>query len=270
MSLVLTATFAVGCGNSAEDSLTEESDAVTSTSGTRGQAPARGVTREQAAALRSGFPMGIVESFEYFPDANALSDRVDATVAGTFSGYELNPESGDPNIYVPGYAGSSGVLRVYFELQRTLGGAAAEIAEAPERPGEGLIAVDLEYFIPSNYQAEHFAQLDALEGVRFLLFLVDGTIDLESTGAYQLWQDPFAAFAEGVDGTTVRVLHDQRLVGRESIERGAKLHPEASVPLEELGLPDEPPLPDILTRLEHRPFDEVLDELHDGEQSLRV
>ena len=46
---------------------------------------------------------------------------MDATVAGTFSGYELNPESGDPNFYVPGYAGSSGVLRVYFDVQRIWG-----------------------------------------------------------------------------------------------------------------------------------------------------
>ena len=88
-------------------------------------------------------------------------------------------------------------------------------------------------------------------------------------GAYQLWQDPFAAFAEGADGTTIRVLHEQRLVGRESIERGATLHPEASVALEELGLPDEP-LPDRLTPLEHRPFDEVLDELQDDDQLPRA
>ena len=40
----------------------------------------------------------------------------------------------------------------------------------------------------------------------------------------------------------------------------------ASVALEELGLPDEPPLPDFLTPLEHRPFDEVLDELQADDQ----
>lgn len=223
-----------------------------------------GVSVTEASALLSGFPPGVRERFEPFAEVGELADRVDATVSARFREFTLNPERGDgPDLYVPGYAGSAGVLRIFFEVERSLAGTSARLAEAPGRPGEGLIAVDLPYFIPAPYQAEHIEQLGALEGATFLLFLLDGTIDNERTGAYHLWDDPFAAFAVDPDGTTIRVVHDTDLVSRDAVLRGAQEHPEGSIPLEDYDPATEygRRFPDLLSSLEGRPVDEVLAEL---------
>jgi hypothetical protein len=227
--------------------------------------PAVGATVAEASALLSGFPVGVRERFEYFAGVSELEDRMAATVSAQFEGFVLNPESGaGPNLYVAGYAGSAGVLRVFFEVERSLGGGSSKIAEAPGRPNEGLIAVDLPYSIPEAYQAEHFDQLRALEGASFILVLLDATIDNKPTGAYHLWNDPFAALAVDPEGNAIRVVHDPDLVSRDSVIRGAKEHPGGgSIPLDEYDPASEygRRLPDLLSSLEGRPVDEVLVEL---------
>jgi len=206
-------------GHSAELSSTSTTGPTSST-----VAPRPPISTKALGSLLAGTPAGVYDRFDE-PVSNVaeLRDRSAVTVVATFVDYELNPAS-EPAIYVPGYAGSSGVLRLLFRVEAVLGGRAPEAVEAAGHEGEGTIAVDTDYWIPADLQAEHFDQLAELDNHRFVLFLEGGAVDNVSTGAYRLWVPPWGVLAESA-GELVRVWPDHELVLRRAVERGQALHP---------------------------------------------
>lgn len=221
--------------------------------------------------LLAGQPLATYDIFEPIESAADLVARTDLTVAATLTGFELNPgyepgkeSSDDPGIYVQGYAGPAGVLRLFFRPSEVVGGNdAGAPVEAVGRPGE--IAVDLEYWALEGFHDEHLAQVQRIadEQHTFVLVLEQGTIDGRATGAYRLWLVHDALAAVGQDGLVHRVVSPTiDYVAADAIARGEDLPEPTPVPThspEDDHGEDAPRITsDILTPGLDQPLDEYL------------
>lgn len=196
-------------------------------------------SREDAAQvdpslLFAGFAPGVYDNFVRYDNLEQVIAASGGTVVARFVGYEHNPgyvsgmeKTKEPGIYVPGYAGPYGVMRLYFEVDAVVGGAGDTVVEAPGRAGTRQIAVDIDYWMPISQQEEHFAALDATKSLsrRYVLVLTGGAVGMDSTGAYRLWTGPFGTFAETADETLELVAPDFTLVTKEAVERGKERTP---------------------------------------------
>lgn len=172
--------------------------------------------------LFAGPAPGVSDVFVRFDNLSVFLDATSLSAVVRFVDYELDPAPASPDIYVPGYAGPQGVMRLYFVVEEVVGGSDASIMPAPGRSGE-LVAVDVEYWIDPDAQPEHFGALDKLKGrpERLVLFLGAGLIGQARTGTYTLWTTPSGTFVEDDVGGQLRlVLPDYELVSREAVERG--------------------------------------------------
>lgn len=183
-------------------------------------------TIDEVGVLFAGLPLGVTDYFEPIEDAAGLRDRSATTIVGTFEGYEVLR---DGPLMVAGYAGPSGVLRLYFSVESVVGGRAVP-REAPGRERTRTIAVDYDYWVAPSMLGSHREALDGLIGrARALLFLRGGTTDGKaSTGTYRLWEDPFAVLASS-DGVLGKVSIPSEYVEAEALERGRKLVESGSV-----------------------------------------
>ena len=248
------------CGESsdarAEQSPTSIADATTSSA-----APRPPISTKALGSLLAGTPVAVYDRFDA-PVSNVaeLRDRSAVTVVATFVDYELNPAN-EPAIYVPGYAGPHGVLRLLFKVETVLGGRAPNAVEAPGHDGEGTIAVDTDYWIPPDLQPEHFSQLEELDDHRFVLFLEGGAVANTSTGAYRIWVPPWGVLAES-GGELLRVWPDHELVERRAIERGQALHPSTETTVTSRPTTSDYVIRDQLTPLEGMSIESFVAEYH--------
>lgn len=262
----VTAMVAVGVGRSDQPRQVVAAggdETETSEPGGGSSVPSAPADDRNGSVIFAGLPIGVSDSFEMIPDAAELRDRTATTLTGAFVGYE-RITSDDLQGY--GYSGPSGVLRLYFKVEHVLGGRAAP-REAPGREGTGVIAVDYDYWVAPSMIDAHAEALAGAEDTRYLLFLVGGTLNGNtSTGAYRLWEAPLGAVQVGQELTQISPTIDY--VAAEAVERGEKFddpHTSATEPTEE-GEPsgiigDAGDAQTVLTPLYGRSATEVVAEL---------